>query len=152
MTQTMHCPRCGSDDCECTSKPTHMHRCLSCGYDGTTVIEPATPYEIHGRGHREVRFTEDFDINWPRTLERGTHVAVPMAEYTRLMYRRQMERERAPRQERGARADREVNLPNQLSDDHYASLVEACPPVEEWRHPITGHGGDCGCFSCSGER
>jgi hypothetical protein len=21
-----------------------------------------------------------------------------------------------------------------------------------WHHPITGHCGDCGCFTCSGER
>lgn len=28
-----------------------------------------------------------------------------------------------------------------------------CPLDEEpWHHPLTGHCGDCGCLTCSGER
>jgi hypothetical protein len=33
MTLEMHCPRCGSTNCEFQPKP-HVHRCLDCGYDG----------------------------------------------------------------------------------------------------------------------
>lgn len=32
-----HCPRCGSDDVACNDAKgkLHMHKCLTCGYDGT---------------------------------------------------------------------------------------------------------------------
>jgi transcription elongation factor Elf1 len=34
MSSQMRCPECGSQNVECTLKPSHQHRCLDCGYDG----------------------------------------------------------------------------------------------------------------------
>lgn len=37
---TMHCPACQSTDCECTGRgAAHTHRCVACGYDGSTLPE-----------------------------------------------------------------------------------------------------------------
>jgi hypothetical protein len=41
------------------------------------------------------------------------------------------------------------HLPDELKRDGHAAN---CDGPDDWHHPITGHCGDCGCFTCSAER
>jgi hypothetical protein len=37
VSNEIRCPKCGSENVECTGEPVHSHQCHDCGYDGRLV-------------------------------------------------------------------------------------------------------------------